>query len=159
MPHALTDRPSRPVTSRTVRAARVLRDDAEVLQVAREVAAQLAPGAAARDRERRLPHEELDLVSGAGLWAMNVPRSHGGAGVSYATVVQVFALLSAADASIGQIQQNHNSAVFWIHKIGSPAQRDFFLGEILRGCRFGNANVDAAAAKPLVIARTGDGHV
>jgi len=64
---ALPDLPARPVTGRTVRAARVLRHDAEVLQTARDVAAQLAPGAAARDRERRLPHEELDLVSGAGL--------------------------------------------------------------------------------------------
>jgi len=160
---ALPDLPARPVTARTVRAARVLRHDAEVLQTARDVAAQLAPGAAARDRERRLPHEELDLVSGAGLWAMNVPRSHGGAEVSYATVVQVFALLSAADASIGQIQQNHNSAVFWVNKIGSPAQRDFFLGEILRGCRFGNANVDPGVPRggpsSTRIRRTATGHV
>ncbi len=129
-------------TGRPVHAARVLGSDAEVLDAARAVARELAPGAVRRDRERLLPVDELDRVSAAGLWAMNVPRADGGAGVSYATVAQVFAILSAADASIGQIQQNHNSAVFWLSAIGKPAQRDFFLGEILRGCRFGNANVD-----------------
>ena len=151
-----------PRTARAVQAAQVLRSDAEVLDAAQRVAALLVEGAAVRDRERILPERELDLVSGAGLWAMNVPCAHGGAGVSYATVAQVFAILSAADASIGQIQQNHNSAVFWLSSVGSDAQRDFFLGEILRGCRFGNANVDAAGpdgVQPMVIARTATGYV
>ena len=149
-------------TTRPVHAAQVLRSDAEVLQTAHRIASLIADGAAYRDRERVLPARELDLVSGAGLWAMNLPREHGGAGVSYATVAQVFAILSAADASIGQIQQNHNSAVFWLSTIGTPAQKDFFLAEILRGCRFGNANADAPGrdgARPTVIARTSRGHV
>lgn len=149
-------------TARAVQAAQVLRSDAEVLQAARRVAGLIAEGAAERDRERVLPEPELDLVSGAGLWAMNVPREHGGAGVSYATVAQVFAILSAADASIGQIQQNHNSAVFWLSTVGTAAQKDFFLGEILRGCRFGNANTDAPGrqgVQPTLIARTARGHV
>lgn len=149
-------------TARAVQAAQVLRSDAEVLQAAHRIAGLIADGAAERDRERILPERELDLVSGAGLWAMNVPREHGGAGVSYATVAQVFAILSAADASIGQIQQNHNSAVFWLSTVGTPAQRDFFLGEILRGCRFGNANTDAPGkqgVQPTVIARTARGYV
>ncbi|HEX7867323.1 MAG TPA: SfnB family sulfur acquisition oxidoreductase [Variovorax sp.] len=149
-------------TARTVQAAQVLRSDAEVLQAAHRIAGLIAQGAAERDRERILPERELDLVSGSGLWAMNVPREHGGAGVSYATVAQVFAILSAADASIGQIQQNHNSAVFWLSTVGTTAQRDFFLGEILRGCRFGNANTDAPrkqGVQPTVIARTARGYV
>jgi SfnB family sulfur acquisition oxidoreductase len=149
-------------TARAVLAAQVLRSDAEALLAAHRIAGLIAGGAAERDRERILPERELDLVSGAGLWAMNVPTAHGGAGVSYATVAQVFAILSAADASIGQIQQNHNSAVFWLSAIGTAAQKDFFLSEILRGCRFGNANVDVAGregARPTVIARTPRGYV
>jgi len=149
-------------TTRAVQAAQVLRSDAEVLQAARRIAGLIAEGSAERDRERILPERELDLVSAAGLWAMNVPREHGGAGVSYATVARVFAILSAADASIGQIQQNHNSAVFWLSTVGTAAQKDFFLSEILRGCRFGNANTDAPGKQglqPTVIARTARGHV
>ncbi len=146
-----------PRTARRVEPAQRLRSDAEVLEAAQRVARSLAEGAAARDSQRLLPERELDQVSGAGLWAMNLPRAHGGAAVSYATVARVFAILSAADASIGQVQQNHNSAVFWLSTIGSEAQKAFFLGEILRGCRFGNANVDAprdGAVQPLLIERT-----
>lgn len=148
-------------TARAAQPAHVLRSDDEVLDAAHRVAGVLAEGAAARDSGRILPERELDLVSGAGLWAMNLPRAYGGAGVSYATVAQVFAILSAADASIGQIQQNHNSAVFWLSTIGTAEQKEFFLAEILRGCRFGNANVDAGAAQgaaPLRIARTARGY-
>ena len=159
---AASERRADPRTARAVQAAQVLRGDADVLDTARRIARLLADGAALRDRDRILPEQELDLVSAAGLWAMNVPRAHGGAGVSYATVAQVFAILSAADASIGQIQQNHNSAVFWLSTVGNAAQKEFFLGEILRGCRFGNANVDAAGkngVQPTLIARTARGHV
>ena len=155
-------RPAGHRTARAVQATQVLGGDADVLDTAHRIARLLSDGAAIRDRDRILPERELDVVSGAGLWAMNVPRAYGGAGVSYATVAQVFAILSAADASIGQIQQNHNSAVFWLSTVGNAAQRDFFLGEILRGCRFGNANVDAAGkngVQPTVIARTARGHV
>lgn len=146
------------VTTRPVAAANVLRSADEAIEAARRVAGVIGRESIRRDRERADPSAMLDLVSAAGLWALNVPRSHGGAGISYAAVARVFAILSAADASIGQIQQNHNSAVFWLSTIGSPAQQDFFLGEILRGCRFGNANVDAdPAAAPLVIRRTATG--
>ncbi|WP_341807759.1 SfnB family sulfur acquisition oxidoreductase [Paraburkholderia caledonica] len=123
--------------------AHVLRSDDEALHTAQVLAERFAVDAARRDSERILPVKELDACSQAGLWAMTVPREYGGAQVSYATVAQVFAILAAADPSIAQIQQNHNSAVFWIWKTGNAQQRSFFLGEILRGARFGNANVDA----------------
>ena len=89
-----------PRTARRVEPAQRLHSDAEVLEAAQRVAKSLAEGAAARDSQRLLPERELDQVSGAGLWAMNLPRAHGGAAVSYATVARVFAILSAADASI-----------------------------------------------------------
>ncbi|CAH2924286.1 MAG: Acyl-CoA dehydrogenase; probable dibenzothiophene desulfurization enzyme [uncultured Paraburkholderia sp.] len=123
--------------------AHVLRSDDEALHTAQVLAERFAVDAARRDSERVLPVRELDACSKAGLWAMTVPREYGGAQVSYATVARVFAILAAADPSIAQIQQNHNSAVFWVWKTGNTQQRSFFLGEILRGARFGNANVDA----------------
>lgn len=127
--------------------ANVIRSDEEAIAVAREIAARIAVRAAERDRQRILPFAELDLVSQAGLWAINVPRAYGGAGVSYATVGKVFAILAAADASIAQIQQNHNSAVHWLAALGTAEQKSFFLGQILRGCRFGNASAEAGGSR------------
>src|SRR5260221_131300 len=81
--------------------------DDEAMEVAYEIARQLAPGASERDRERRLPGPELDPLSSSGLLAVTVPRSHGGADVSFETVGRIFQILSTADPAIGQLPQNH----------------------------------------------------
>ena len=76
------------------RPARRIRDDAEAIAVVEEIAAKLAEGAAARDRERILPYEEMELISDAGLLAITVPKAYGGAGVRAGTVARVIAALS-----------------------------------------------------------------
>ncbi|MBL6751996.1 MAG: SfnB family sulfur acquisition oxidoreductase [Nevskia sp.] len=114
-------------------------DDREALAVARELAAEFAPGAAARDRERRLPFAELDRYSQSGLWGVSIPREYGGAGVSYATLAEATAIVSAADPAIGQIPQNHYYMVEALRLDGSEAQKRFFFGRVLDGDRFGNA--------------------
>ena len=119
--------------------ARILRDDGEAIAVAMELAEKLARGASDRDRDRRLPWDELDLFSQSGLWSMNVPKVDGGPGVSYATVARVFAIVASGDASIAQIAQNHISLIDVIRFDPDTARRRFLLGEALRGIRFGNA--------------------
>jgi SfnB family sulfur acquisition oxidoreductase len=143
-----------PAAPRSSKPAHVIKSDAEAIATAQHLASRFAADAARRDRDRSLPHEELDAASNAGLWAMTVPEAYGGAQVSYVTVGRVFAILAAADPSIAQIQQNHNSAVFWLWKTGTEQQRAFFLGEILRGARFGNANVDVGGRRPAGSAMT-----
>ena len=57
--------------------ANVIRDDAEAIAVAKELARDFAAGATARDRERRLPIAEIERFSQAGLWAITVPKDLG----------------------------------------------------------------------------------
>jgi SfnB family sulfur acquisition oxidoreductase len=141
MSHGSHDSQHRPRRARafTRPDAHVIRDDAEALEAAATFAAAIAPGAAARDRERALPHAEVDAFSQSGLWALTVPRSHGGADVSHVTLVEVFRRIAQADPSIAQIPQNHYSVVCALRLDGSPAQQDFFFAELLRGARLGNA--------------------
>ncbi|MDX7951332.1 SfnB family sulfur acquisition oxidoreductase [Lichenihabitans sp. Uapishka_5] len=113
--------------------------DAEALAVARELAADFTEDAAARDRERRLPVAELDRFSGSGLWGITVPRAYGGAGVSFATLAEVIALISVADPSLGQIPQNHLAALDAIRVTASEAQKRLWFGRVLQGYRLGNA--------------------
>lgn len=120
-------------------ATRRIGSDAEAIAVAHEVAAELAKEAALRDRERRLPFRELDLVSNAGLLAISVPKAYGGAGVKSATVAEVIAIIAAADGSIGQIPQNHFFMLEALRLNGSEAQKRFFYERILAGERIGNA--------------------
>lgn len=113
--------------------------DAEALDAARELAAISADGASRRDRERILPWAELDRWSASGLGAITVPRAYGGADVSYATLAEVFAILSAADAALGQIPQNHFGLLGVLREIGTDAQKQRYYGEVLDGRRLGNA--------------------
>jgi SfnB family sulfur acquisition oxidoreductase len=121
------------------RPTRRIRGDAEALAVAEEVFAKLAEGATARDRERILPYEEMELVSDAGLLAITVPKAYGGAGVRAGTVARVIAALSRANGSIGQIPQNHFFMLEGLRLQGTEEQKRFFYGRVLAGERLGNA--------------------
>jgi SfnB family sulfur acquisition oxidoreductase len=127
----------------------VITSDQEAVQVAHDVAQQLASGASERDRKRPLPDRELDLLSSSGLLAITVPKTHGGADVSYETVGRVFQILSAADPAIGQLPQNHFVFLDAIRQDGTPAQKNFFFAEVLAGARFGNAQAERGSSSAL----------
>ena len=131
-------RPVPPLPARRRPATR-LRDDAEALVAAHAFAEIVAKGASDRDRDRRLPWEEIELYSESGLLAMTVPRAYGGAGVSAMTLAEVIAIISAADGSIGQIPQSHFYMVEAL-RLGAPEpMKRFFFERVLAGDRLGNA--------------------
>ena len=119
-------------------AVRVIQDDAQAIAVAHELAVRLAQGAPERDRERRLPHEEIEWFSQSGLWAITVPKAYGGAGVSFVTLTEVIKIIAAADPSLGQLPQNHFGLVDVISLTGTEEQKRYFFTQILEGKRFGN---------------------
>ncbi|MFC4276645.1 SfnB family sulfur acquisition oxidoreductase [Achromobacter aloeverae] len=119
--------------------ARRLETEAEVLQTVERLAAGFRNGAIERDRDRRLPHGEIAALKRAGVFAITVPRQHGGLGASAATVAEVFRILSKADPSIGQIPQNH-FCFLPVFSFGTPEQAAFFHGRVLAGDSIGNAH-------------------
>ena len=138
MPEPTDHRPqiaARPDPARVQRIA----NDAQALAAARRLAADVAPDASRRDRERILPWAELDRWSDSGLGGITVPREYGGAGVSYETLAEVFVILCTADASLGQIPQNHFGLLGVLREIGSEAQKRRYYAEVLAGHRLGNA--------------------
>jgi SfnB family sulfur acquisition oxidoreductase len=114
-------------------------DDTQALRVANQLAQAFAPEAALRDRERRLPWDELDAFVASGLWGITVPREFGGAQVRNGTLAEVIATISAADGSLGQIPQNHFYALEVLRVGGTVEQQRFFFERALAGDRFGNA--------------------
>ena len=119
-------------------AVRIISNDAQAIAVAHELAARLSKDAAVRDRERRLPHDEVEWFSQSGLWAITVPKEYGGAGVSFVTLTEVVKIVAAADPSLGQLPQNHFGLVDVIALTGTPEQKRFFFSQVLAGKRFGN---------------------
>jgi len=140
----------------------LIQSDAQALDVARALAQTLRQDSIARDRERRLPHDELALFSRSGLWGISVPRAFGGAGVSNVTLAQVVALIAQADASLGQIPQNHYYALEVLRVNGSPEQQQRLYAEVLAGQRFGNALAElgtrTAHDRTTRLSRDGDGY-
>ncbi|VFR33711.1 Acyl-CoA dehydrogenase; probable dibenzothiophene desulfurization enzyme [plant metagenome] len=116
-----------------------IRDDAHALATAHTLAAIYAQDDSERDRARRLPWEELERYTRSGLGGITVPRAHGGADVSFATLAEVFVILSAADASLGQIPQNQFGVLALLREAGTPAQQQRFFADVLAGHRIGNA--------------------
>ncbi|HEX3445156.1 MAG TPA: SfnB family sulfur acquisition oxidoreductase, partial [Chthoniobacterales bacterium] len=122
--------------------AQRIKTDEQALEAARLFAKQIRGESTARDRERRLPVDEIESFSQTGLWGITVPKEYGGPGVSTTTFTEVVAIVSEADASIGQIPQNHYANVEEIRLIGTEAQKKFFFDRILKGERLGNAAVE-----------------
>src|SRR5258708_27028666 len=144
-------------------AVRVIANDAQAIAVAHELAGRLAQGAAERDTERRLPHEEIEWFSQSGLWAITVPKAYGGAGVSFVTLTEAIKIIAAADPSLGQLPQNHFGLVDVIALTGSEEQKKYFFAQVLGGKRFGNGFSEKGTKNVLdlktSVKRDGDDYV
>ncbi len=123
----------------TEQKAHLIRDDSEAIAIAHELAAEFLKEDSERDRQRRLPTEEVKKFSQSGLWGITVPKEYGGAFVSSATLAEVIKIISEADSSLGQIPQNHLYMVEAIRLDGTDKQKKFFFDLVLQGKRFGNA--------------------
>lgn len=142
--------------------ATLIENDEQALHIATELAAHFKQQSALRDRERRLPHAELEQFSQSGLWGISVPKAFGGAGVSNVTLAEVIRLIAQADASLGQIPQNHFYALEVLRVNGRPEQQARLYAEALAGVRFGNALAElgtkTAHDRTTRLTRDGEGY-
>ncbi len=140
----------------------LIENDAQALAAAEVLAQQFSLDAALRDRERRLPHTELEAFSRSGLWGITVPRAFGGAEVSSVTLAKVIARIAQADGSLGQIPQNHFYALEVLRVNGSLAQQQRLFTEVLAGARFGNALAElgttTSQVRTTALTRDGEGY-
>jgi SfnB family sulfur acquisition oxidoreductase len=111
----------------------------EALEVAGEIAAELAATSLERDRDRVLPERELDRLSASGLLAVTVPTEHSGADLPAEVLVEVFRILATGDPSVAQVPHSHFVYVNALRHQGTREQQWFFFREVLAGKRFGNA--------------------
>ncbi|MBO9534310.1 MAG: acyl-CoA dehydrogenase family protein [Solirubrobacteraceae bacterium] len=119
----------------------LLRTHEEAVAKAREVADELAVGAAERDRTGGVPWEALALLDGSGLLSITVPERLGGPGLGIATLGEAVRLIASADPSLAQLLQPHSLfpiaawELFPAHGTGQRKLAD----AILAGGRIGNA--------------------
>ena len=113
----------------------------EALETARRLAAELATGAAQRDRDGAavVPVEALGRLDSSGLLAITVPVADGGPGLGPVTLAEVTRIIAAADPAIAQVPQAHYLLIDVLVVHGGPEQRKRLFAEVLAGQRIGNA--------------------
>jgi SfnB family sulfur acquisition oxidoreductase len=124
--------------------------DAHALEVARALARDFEREAALRDRERRLPWDEIERYTASGLGTLLVPKAYGGPGVSLETMAEVFVILNAVDASLGQIPQNHFALLRTLADTGTEEQKHRWFADVLNGHRIGNAGPERKGRTPAM---------
>jgi len=116
---------------------------------------QLAPHAAAWDREARFPREAVTAMGELGFLGMLVPPEWDGAGADHVSYALALMEVAAGDGACSTIMSVHNSVgCMPILKFGTPEQQARFLKPMARGEMLGafcltepQAGSDAAAIR------------
>ncbi len=107
---------------------------AALLGLARDLAAgELAPYAAAAERDGRFPREKFRLLGAAGLLGLPYGEEFGGGGQPYESYLQVVEILAGAWLSVGLGVSVHTLTCFPLAMAGTAEQRKRWLPDMLGG--------------------------
>jgi alkylation response protein AidB-like acyl-CoA dehydrogenase len=99
---------------------------------------ELAPHAAAWDRDHAFPREALRALGALGALGIVVPEAWGGAGLDYVSLAVALEEIAAGDGATSTIVSVQNSVVCGpINAFGSDAQKTRYLHGLARGERLG----------------------
>jgi isovaleryl-CoA dehydrogenase len=130
------------------------------------VGTEIAPLAAAIDREDHFPAELWLKMGALGLLGITVPEKYGGAEMGYLEHVIAMEEISRGSASVGLAYGAHsNLCVNQINRNGTEAQKERYLPELLTGKYIGALAMSEAGAGSDVVGmrlkavKQGDGYV
>ena len=124
-----------------------------LLQRAAVLLPLIAEGAAARERTRQLPHEQIRQLAAARLLTLRIPQRYGGSESSVREVVQFVIDLAAVDSNIAQSLRPSFAFVESLLVQKSEAERQLWFAHYLQGEVFGNAGWEIGGANGQVSAR------
>ena len=129
--------------------APLLASSRDALNVADEVAAELAIGSAERERLGVSLLPQLQRIGASGLLGISVPVEHGGPGLPASTVVEVLRRLARGDGAVGQLLLSHFVVTQAISGLGhnDPAPRIY--ADVLAGGHIGNATAERGTKTAL----------
>jgi alkylation response protein AidB-like acyl-CoA dehydrogenase len=133
---------------------------ADLTERGAKLIAELAPGAADRERLRAMPHDEIRRLADEGLFTYRIPTAYGGPGSTVARLFQFIVDLAAADSNIAQSLRPGFLAIESLLWSGGEDERRLWFGRILAGDVIGNAGWERGGANGEIRTRiTRDGAV
>ncbi len=138
----------------------------QILALVREfVRREVAPQAAAHDRDDSYPTELVDKMQELGLFGIAVPEEYGGLGLDHTTFAMIFEELSKGWMSITGVLGTHSVMAYVLSHFGTEEQKRRWLPGMASGEIRGalamtepNAGSDVAAIETVAI-REGDEYV
>lgn len=103
--------------------------------------ASIARGALQREVDRELPFDAVKELDAAGFGALRVPREHGGAGVSVATLIRLLTDLAEADSNVAHLYRSHLGFVESLAFQPQRLQRTWYR-RVAQGSTVGNASTE-----------------
>ena len=104
----------------------------EVLDQAKELAAEFAQTYPVRDKNREFPYEEMTRLKASGLLAAPVPKQYGGLGLSTGEIIETTLIIAGGNPSIAQMYGGH--AVMMaetIHAFAADDLKKRLYGEVV----------------------------
>ncbi|MFB2597355.1 hypothetical protein ACEXQE_06150 [Herbiconiux sp. P17] len=111
--------------------------------------AEAREGAAARERERALPHDLVRRLVDTGFASGRVPAVHGGEGISLRTQFRRLIALASADSNVAHVFRGHLAFVEQRHFDTDPAAQALWYERVLGGGLVGNAQSEQTGTTDL----------
>jgi cyclohexanecarboxyl-CoA dehydrogenase len=105
----------------------------ELQSVAKKVAAELAPGYVARDRQGDMAWSTLSLLANAGLLGLNAPIEAGGQGAGEVATAIVVETLARGDFAAASMAISSGTRAKLLHKFGSDQVKAEWIPKVLGG--------------------------
>jgi alkylation response protein AidB-like acyl-CoA dehydrogenase len=119
--------------------------DTELRARFRPVFEEIAKGATERERERRLPFAEIQLLREAGYTRLRVPQEFGGLGASLPQLFRLNIELAEAESNLPQALRVHTGFVEDLRLDTDPQRREHWLRKAGEGAVFGNGITEPGA--------------
>lgn len=107
----------------------------------------IAEGAEARERDRVLPYDVIELIRRARLGALRIQKNDGGGGSSIRELFDVVIRLGDADANVAHILRNHFSVVERLVRAPKDAQGRAWQKAVIDGAIIGLATTELESPK------------
>ncbi|MFT9014662.1 MAG: acyl-CoA dehydrogenase family protein [Acetobacter sp.] len=123
----------------------------EILAHLPAIVAEIAQGAAERERRRELPFPIFERLRQTGLTWLRIPKSLGGPGGSLSDQIEVTCALASADSSVAHALRSHFGFLESIALAPESKAARRYAPLILRGALMGGAHMEINTPRPNML--------